>query len=103
MREAIRKFIPSFLIDRLHWFYSLLGAVFYMFPSRKMKVIGVTGTNGKTTTIDLATKIFEEAGLKVASLSSIKFKIGQEEIENKLKMTLPGDLYPAVFKKSQRR
>jgi UDP-N-acetylmuramoyl-L-alanyl-D-glutamate--2,6-diaminopimelate ligase len=99
MKEAIRKFIPSFLIDRLHWFYSLLGAVFYGFSSRSLKVIGVTGTNGKTTTINLATKIFEEAGFKVVSLSSIKFKIGQEEVENKLKMTLPGRFFIQQFLK----
>jgi UDP-N-acetylmuramoyl-L-alanyl-D-glutamate--2,6-diaminopimelate ligase len=74
-----------------------LGAVFYGFPSKSLKVIGITGTNGKTTTINLTTKIFEEAGFKVASLSSIQFKIGQEEVENKFKMTLPGRFFIQQF------
>jgi len=67
-----------------------LGAVLYRFPSRRIIVIGVTGTNGKTTVTHLATEILEEAGLKVASLSSIRFKIGDKEWPNTLKMTMPG-------------
>jgi len=55
-----------------------------------MKVIGVTGTNGKTTVVNMATRILEEAGYKVASLSSIKFKIGDREWPNTLKMTMLG-------------
>jgi len=55
-----------------------------------MKVIGVTGTNGKSTVVELAAKILEEEGFRVASLSSIKFKIGEKEWQNDLKMTMPG-------------
>ncbi len=55
-----------------------------------MKVIGVTGTNGKTTVVNFTTKILEEAGYKIASLSSIKFKVGDKEWPNTLKMTMPG-------------
>jgi len=62
----------------------------YGFPSRKLTVIGVTGTNGKTTVVNLTTGILEEAGFKVASLSSVMFKIGGKERENTLKMTMPG-------------
>jgi len=50
----------------------------------------VTGTNGKTTVVHLTTQILEEANYKVASLSSIKFKIGEKEKPNTLKMTMPG-------------
>jgi len=90
MKEKIKKFIPSFLIDWYHFSLSLLGAVLYGFPSKKIKVIGVTGTNGKSTTVDLITRILEEAGYSVASLSSIKFKIKDRERPNELKMTMPG-------------
>jgi len=69
---------------------AFLGALVFGFPSRKIKVIGITGTNGKTTTANLSAAILEEAGYKVAVASSIKFKIGKEERENKLKMTMPG-------------
>lgn len=90
MKEILKKFIPSFLLSWYHFLLAFLGAAIYGFPSKKIKVIGVTGTNGKTTVVNFTTKILEEAGFKVASLSSIKFKIGEKEWPNTLKMTMPG-------------
>jgi len=90
MKEIIRRIIPDFFISWYHLKLAFLGAIFYGFPSRKLKVIGVTGTNGKSTVIYLATKILEQAGFKTASISSIKFKIGDKEWKNDLKMTMPG-------------
>jgi len=92
VKELIKKFIPSFLLDWYHRSLALLGALVYRFPSKSIKVIGVTGTNGKTTVINLTTRILEEAGYRVATLSSIRFKIGKTERENDLKMTMPGRL-----------
>lgn len=93
MKELIKKFIPDFLLSWYHFTLAFLGAVLYGFPGRKIKVIGVTGTNGKTTTVNLINQILEIAGFKVASMSSIKFKIGNKEWENKLKMTMPGRFF----------
>ena len=90
MKSLIKKFIPPFLLDWYHLGLAFLGAVLYRFPSRKLIIIGVTGTNGKTTVVNLATAILEEAGLKVASLSGIEFKINDKEWPNNLKMTMPG-------------
>ena len=90
MKGLIKKFIPSFLLDWYHFLLALLGAFFYAFPSRKIKVIGVTGTNGKTTTTEMISKVLEEAGYKTAVMNSIRFKIGEEEESNMLKMTMPG-------------
>ncbi|MFI5206343.1 MAG: Mur ligase family protein, partial [Candidatus Paceibacterales bacterium] len=63
----------------------------------KMIVIGVTGTSGKSTTVDFITRNFEEAGYKTASLSSVRFKIGDDEKKNQLKMTMPGRLVIQKF------
>jgi len=52
----------------------------------------VTGTNGKTTTVEMISKILEEADYKVALINSIRFKIRDEEEPNMLKMTMPGRL-----------
>jgi len=90
MKDFIKKFIPSFVLYWYHWKMAFWAAVLYGFPSRKLKVIGITGTNGKSTVAELTTKILQEAGFKVASLSSIKFKIGEKEWQNDLKMTMPG-------------
>ncbi len=62
-----------------------------------MKIIGVTGTNGKSTTVEFITKIFEEAGIPVASQSSIRFKIKDREWPNVYKMTMPGRFFIQKF------
>jgi len=90
MKEIIKKFTPSFLLSWYHFILAFLGTLFYRFPSQKIKVIGITGTNGKTTTSEMISKILTEAGYKTASLSSIKFKVGEKERQNNLKMTMPG-------------
>lgn len=84
-------YIKQLFPQTLKNFYHLLKAIFanirFGFPSRKLKVIGITGTNGKTTTTQMVTKILEEAGKKVAMASTINFRInGQEEI-NRTKFT----------------
>lgn len=97
MKEFLKKITPEFLVDSYHFFLSFLAASFYRFPSRKLKVIGVTGTNGKSTVVEMIVRILEEAGFKVASTSSIKFKIAGREWENKLKMTMPGRFFVQKF------
>jgi UDP-N-acetylmuramoyl-L-alanyl-D-glutamate--2,6-diaminopimelate ligase len=57
-----------------------VGHVFYGFPSRKLKVIGVTGTNGKTTTTYLLKSILESAGHNVGLMGTIAIRIGDREI-----------------------
>ncbi len=90
LKSFLKKIAPNFLLDWYHLFLSLSGALLYGFPSKKMIIIGVTGTNGKTTVVDLITRVLQEAGNKIASASSIKFKIGESETLNTLKMTMPG-------------
>ena len=89
-KSLIKKFIPGFLLDFYHWFLALAGAVIFGFPSRKVILIGGTGTNGKSTTVDFLARILEESGNKTASLSSVRFKIKDNEWRNNLKMTMPG-------------
>jgi len=92
MKEIIKKFIPAFLISWYHFLLAFFGAVLYRFPSKGFKIIGVTGTGGKSTVVELAAKVLKEKGYQVASISSIKFKIGDKEWRNELKMTMPGRL-----------
>jgi UDP-N-acetylmuramoyl-L-alanyl-D-glutamate--2,6-diaminopimelate ligase len=90
VKDLIKKIIPKPLINLYHFTISFFSALFFGFPSKKIKVIGVTGTDGKTTTTEMIAKILEEAGYKVALLNSVRFKIGQREKINTLRMTMPG-------------
>ena len=90
MKELVKKLIPPFLLSFYHFILAFLGAIIYRFPARRLRVIGVTGTNGKTTVTEMISKILEEAGYKIALLNSIRFKIGEKEEPNMLKMTMPG-------------
>ena len=51
---------------------------FYDYPSRAMRVIGITGTNGKTTTTYLLREIFRQAGFNVGLIGTIQILIGDE-------------------------
>ncbi len=77
-------------VSLYHLLYAFLGALFYRFPSSKIKVIAVTGTNGKSTTVDLIARAFKEGGYRVAAFSSVKFEIAGKEEPNLYKMTMPG-------------
>ncbi len=57
---------------------AILAAAFYGHPSRDMQVVGITGTNGKTTTAYLIASIFDAAGLRSGILGTVGYRIGHE-------------------------
>jgi UDP-N-acetylmuramoyl-L-alanyl-D-glutamate--2,6-diaminopimelate ligase len=57
-----------------------LAAHFYNYPYRKMKVLGVTGTNGKTTTAFMIKRILEESGVKTGLIGTVRYEIGERVI-----------------------
>ncbi|TSA44761.1 UDP-N-acetylmuramyl-tripeptide synthetase [bacterium] len=97
MKDFLKQFIPAPLLKVYHYFLSYLAAVIYGFPSEKLIVIGVTGTNGKSTVVNLIGAILEEAGFKVALTSTINFKLAAQENLNSLKMTMPGRFFLQRF------
>ncbi len=58
-----------------------LAAGFYDYPARKLTVIGVTGTDGKTTTTNLIYEILKAAGRKAGMISTVNAVIGQQVLD----------------------
>lgn len=92
LNMLIKKIIPKKFLNLRHLWYAWYGDFKYGHPSRKMLVIGVTGTSGKSTTVFLLRQILEFAGFKVGSLSTIDFYIAGENKLNDQKMTMLGKM-----------
>lgn len=97
----IKKRIPKGVLKRLapryHYVMALLGALIYWFPSRKLTVIAVTGTKGKSSVTEILNAIFEEAGYTTAVSNTIRFKVGGESTDNLYKMSMPGRMFMQRF------
>ncbi len=91
IRTVVKKLIPTNLFKTIEPYGHLLEAVAanvrYGFPSRGMHVIGVTGTNGKTTTSSLIQRMLHEAGYKTALLSTVQYGIGLDIVPEPQHMT----------------
>jgi UDP-N-acetylmuramoyl-L-alanyl-D-glutamate--2,6-diaminopimelate ligase len=73
-----------------HSALAFMAANFYENPSRNLKLVGVTGTNGKTTVASLLYQLFKNAGYKVGLLSTVKILV--DETEFKATHTTPDSL-----------
>jgi len=72
-----------------HLLQSILANIVYAFPQKKLKLIGVTGTDGKTTTTLMIYHILKANGFNVAYLSTISAKIGDKELDTGFHVTTP--------------
>jgi UDP-N-acetylmuramoyl-L-alanyl-D-glutamate--2,6-diaminopimelate ligase len=81
-KRLVKKLIPTALFERIEPAGHLLEAVFWNtvsgFPARHMKVIGVTGTNGKTTTSFMIHRMLQEAHYNVGLMSTVAFGINDD-------------------------
>jgi UDP-N-acetylmuramoyl-L-alanyl-D-glutamate--2,6-diaminopimelate ligase len=59
-----------------------MAAAFYDYPSEELKLVGVTGTNGKTTTATLLYDLHRKMGYEAGLISTVVYKIGDKEIES---------------------
>ncbi len=80
-----------------HFLWAWSGAQFHRHPSKKIFVIGITGTKGKTTTLELLNTILESAGKKTALLSSLHIKTGSRDKKNPTGNSMPGHGYIQKF------
>lgn len=88
MIEKFKRSIQP-LINVYHLVKAVLANVYFGFPSHRIKVIGVTGTDGKTTTVHLIYHILKSSGKCASMVSSIYAKIGNQEYDTGLHTTTP--------------
>lgn len=87
---GLRRLLPENLVNYLYHFpKALLAVLYYGYPAQNLQVIGVTGTDGKTTTSSLIYQILKKADLKVALISTVSAKIGQKDLPTGLHVTSP--------------
>lgn len=84
-KPVFRAFQPIY-----HFFLAVTGNIFHRFPGYKMTVIGVTGTNGKSTTSEILCEVLKASGEKVGMISTVSIEIAGLRIDNKTNRTTLG-------------
>ncbi|MFH0814976.1 MAG: UDP-N-acetylmuramoyl-L-alanyl-D-glutamate--2,6-diaminopimelate ligase [Candidatus Falkowbacteria bacterium] len=90
LKKIIKKMLPKNVLGWYHFLLAKFGAMLYGFPSRKMVIIGITGTKGKTSTANFIWSVLSAAGFKTGIITTANIRIGDQEILNKYHMTMPG-------------
>ena len=81
--------IPYIQFENTREALGYISASYFGFPSRSMVLIGVTGTDGKTTTSNLIYQILKSAGFKVGMISTVNAQIGDEVLDTGFHVTTP--------------
>jgi len=81
--------VPYVHVDDSRQALARLAAAFYGHPGRRMTVIGVTGTDGKTTTTNLLFHILQQAGLQTGMISTVNAVIGEQVLDTGFHVTTP--------------
>jgi UDP-N-acetylmuramoyl-L-alanyl-D-glutamate--2,6-diaminopimelate ligase len=82
--------VPVIEVNNSRQFLGVLASRFYGNPSRRLRMVGITGTNGKTTTTYLCKSILEAGGARVGMIGTVAYYIGDERLE--ATHTTPGAL-----------
>ncbi len=93
MIRLLRKIIPQPILNIYHLALARLAVFLYADPSKEMIVIGVTGTNGKSSTIQMIAQMLESQGAIVGYTTTARFSIAGHDVINDMKMTMPGRFY----------
>lgn len=89
-RKIIPKKIFKLAQPVYHFLLAFSGNIIYRFPGRKLVCVGVTGTNGKSTTVELINSVLKYGGYKTGMISTIAFEINGKRTENTTSRTTLG-------------
>ena len=81
--------VPYIKVENSRQSVTWLAASFYGFPGRKLTVIGITGTDGKTTTCNLLYQMLLAAGIKAGLISTVNAVIGDDILDTGFHVTTP--------------
>lgn len=85
----MKQYIPQSVKNIFHKLQALWANVRTGFPATSLKVIGVTGTDGKTTTATMIYHILKENGFSVGLITSVSARIGEKEVDTGFHVTTP--------------
>ncbi|WMI64251.1 UDP-N-acetylmuramoyl-L-alanyl-D-glutamate--2,6-diaminopimelate ligase [Aestuariibaculum sp. YM273] len=81
MPESLVEGITYVEVDNSHKALAIMASNYYDVPSENLKLVGVTGTNGKTTVTSLLYQLFKKAGYKVGLLSTVKIMVDDKQFK----------------------
>ena len=87
--DSVDCSVPYAQVSNAQMALGPLAAAYYDYPARKLVVIGVTGTDGKTTTCALLFSILKAAGIRVGMITTVSAEIGDESLATGLHVTTP--------------
>ncbi|MBI5415036.1 UDP-N-acetylmuramoyl-L-alanyl-D-glutamate--2,6-diaminopimelate ligase [Candidatus Peregrinibacteria bacterium] len=89
MLALLRNFFPKNSFVRKIWYYlkAIFALIRYDFPSQKLKMVAITGTDGKTTTVEMISQILKEANIRHLKISTVSIHLDGTQTENTSKRT----------------
>lgn len=89
MKSKLKEIVPENLRRRFRLLQSFLAAAYYGFPAKKLKLIGVTGTSGKSTTTNIIFHVLNENGYRVGMISTTGARAGDKYLDTGFHVTTP--------------
>ena len=100
IRRLIKHITPRWALALYHALMALGSAALCGFPSHKLLIIGVTGTNGKSTVVSIIGQLLHGAGKRVGWISTATIRVGDKETLNATKLTTPS---PVILHRALKR
>jgi len=91
--QEVESSLPQFIVKNTRKALALIAGNFYRNPASDLHVVTVVGTNGKTSTVEILSRIFSYAGLKTATIGTLGFMIDGQHTEGALTTPDPIDLH----------